>query len=229
MSLLEAAGYLLFGLAAFVIERIKKTTTLAALTLPLSLPIALAAAALFMLFWQFVFLFVLLCIGLALQALVKIKFIAATISVVMAFLLSWIPLVGQIVGLTVSVFVLVLLPSLVYEAFKDIYNFFISKLRNVQAVIRKKSDHYRERLPRAVAPIVVVPEFLLSSGLSLWGIYTCVDWLDGPQRSITWPWSMLVLVPWGIVAFRAYRRDTDRSPPGGEGAELPIDLMPDGS
>lgn len=229
METTDLAFYAVASSSAFVIEKIKKPLNISIIAIPVSVPLVLLLVALFMLAFQSAFLFALLCIGLLLQALAKIKLIAAAVGVVMAFVLSWIPLVGQILAVGISILILLALPSLVIEMFKDVFGYIIGKLRSIQEGIREYADQSRRRMPRALSYFVVLPEFIAACGLSIWGIYSCIDWLDGPERTLSWPWSAVVLSPWGVVLFAAYRRDTDQSPSTGSGAEFPIDLTPGGS
>jgi hypothetical protein len=108
--------------------------------------------------------------------------------------------------------------------FVSIYQWFFSKMAQLLMNIRQFFDNIRRGSIIIFHPIICLVEAILISGLALKSVWFLMDWVDGKteltSRLITY--RILVLVPFALLLYRNYIKDTNSPNIGGEGVDSPL-------
>jgi hypothetical protein len=217
--------YILIALFSFYVGKYEKRINVGIIAAPISVPLGIMTgiACVLILKVMFFILAILFMLLSKVKILIKIKIGAIFGSIAAAMFAS---LAGPI-GWFVSALLIIFIIAGIKDTFVNIYEWFFRKMAQILMWIRKLFDSVRKPLPAFLHPIVCVLEAAIVCGLALKGLWDIMDWLDG-KIEVTHTlikFRLLVLLPYALILYRNYIKDTNPPNRGGEGYDTPAPFI----
>lgn len=214
--------YILIAVLSIYVGKYEKRINVGLIAAPISVPLGImtGVAAVLVLKGMFFILAVLFMLLSKVKILIKIKIGAIIGSLAAAMFASFAPGIGWVVSALLILFII----AGIKDAFVSIYEWFFRTMAQILMWIRTQFNAIRKPLPVFIHPIICIVEAAIVCGLALKGIWDIMDWLDG-KIEVTHTlikYRLLVLLPYALILYRNYIKDTNPPNEGGEGIDSPL-------
>lgn len=214
--------YIIIALASIYIGKIEKRVNVALIAAPISVPLGIMTAigAFAILKLAFILLALFLIFLTKIKIIVKLKIAALLVAIASAISSVVTGPLGWVLTAVLVIFII----SGIQETFISIYEWFFKKMAIILLKIRKWFDVLRANTWIAFHLIVCIFEGVLVCSLSLYSIWSLMDWVDGDLQltSQLIMYRIIVLTPMWFLLYRNYIKDTTPPNMGGDGVESPV-------
>jgi hypothetical protein len=214
--------YILIALFSIYVGKYEKRINVGLIAAPISVPLGIMTgiACVIVLKVMFFILALILILLSKVKIFITLKIGAILGSIAAAMLSS---LAGPIGWLVAAILILFIIAG-IKDAFVSIYEWFFRTMAQILLWIRKQFNAVRKAFPIFLHPIICIIEAAIVCGFALKGLWDLMDWLDG-KIEVTHTlvkWRLLVLLPYALILYRNYIKDTNPPNKGGEGIDSPL-------